>query len=102
MKMHEIVTANEVPDSSILYESIAPYLNSLYIYYKDMYCCEPVLMVTDVFNAAQYVKIVSENEFLEAIENYFGEPINFDNEESDSFANYEVICSNSMVLKELL
>lgn len=57
-------------EEDVSYEKIHPYLRSLYIYYKAQFCCEPVLMVTAVFNAVQTVQIVPENEFTEAIECY--------------------------------
>lgn len=67
MKLHEIIELNECPTTSILIEWIKEYKRSLLIYYTDLFCCEPILMVTDVMNAVQYGKIVPANEFQEAI-----------------------------------
>lgn len=94
MNLSDIIAQNKKADESIEYGQLRPYLKSLYIYYKDRYCCEPVLMVTDVMNAAQYARIVSSDDFTEAIYNYLGI-------ECDP-GDYEVINSNSMLLKDLI
>jgi hypothetical protein len=102
-----IIEANNKQDQSILFESLHPYLKSLYIYYKDLFGCEPVLMVTDVFNACQYAKIVPANDFNEAINAYLNvsyieveqDNKNFD---SDLFAQYETINFNSKMLIDLI
>lgn len=114
MKLHEIITINADPKKSILYELLHPYLNSLYIFYKDLYNCEPVVMVTEIFNAAQYVKIVSSNEFFEAIDDYLEKPFedgeNFvsipEDTTSQDLEDYdnqvETINFNSKLLKDLI
>jgi len=51
-------------------------------------------MVTDVFNAAQYVKIVPEDELYEAARAYYNE------EDFDDW--YENVCFNSLPLKNTL
>jgi hypothetical protein len=65
MLLHEIISANEVSDQSILIEKILPYKKSLQVIFPDA-----ILMVTDVFNAAQYGKIVSSSDFSDAVEEY--------------------------------
>ena len=66
MKLHEIIDINDKGTDSILIEKLAPYKNSLFTYYSNLFTSEPVLMVTDVFNAAQYALIVPINEMSEA------------------------------------
>ena len=106
MQLHEIISLNENDTQSILIEKLIPYKKSLLVYYNDLFCGEPYLMVTDVFNACQYGKIVSGNDFYDAIYAYLGvdyietdetEP-NFD---ADLFAQYETICFDSIVLSDL-
>ena len=99
MKLHEIVNA-VLNDEELIYEKIAPYKNSLYIYFKDYFCYEPVLMVTFVCNAVQGCKIVSSNEFNEAICHYLND-FDCSNEESENFAEYETICFNSLMLSDV-
>lgn len=79
------------------YEEIAPYKSMLYKYYKDMFCCEPVFMLTFVTNAIQAGKIVSEEEFMEAIEQ------EIEDEEDEEIKQYEreVIPAQSFMLKDL-
>ena len=102
LNLSDIIAQNKNVDESIEYGQLRPYLKSLYIYYKDLYCCEPVLMVTDIVNAAQYARIVPCNEFTEAICDYIGiecEPVNKD---SYDYACYEAINFNSKFLKDLI
>lgn len=101
MKLYEIIEANEKDNISILIELLVPYKKSLFTYYSRWFCSEPVLMVTMVANAVQYAKIVPANEFAEAISDWMGEPIDFDDEESDTYSEYETICANSIMLKDL-
>ena len=70
MNLHEIIKANETDGLDISYQAIHPYKKSLYTYYKSLFCCEPILMITAVFNAVQYCKIVPENDFFEALDGY--------------------------------
>jgi len=97
MKLHEIITAVE-NDQELSYEQIAPFKKSIYAYFKDRFCCEPVVMVTFVCNAIQGVKIVSSNEFAEAIEDY----VSGIEDEDDRNAEIETIGFNSKMLSELL
>jgi hypothetical protein len=102
MNLSDIIAQNKKVDESIEYGQIHPYLKSLYVYYKDLFCSEPVLMVTDVTNAAQYCRIVSSNEFSEAICDYIGIDLEPEDQESDDFAMYESICFNSKFLKDII
>lgn len=97
MLLHQIITTNETGTSAILTELLFKYKKSLYTYYKDLFCCEPVLMVTDVFNAAQYALIVPSNEFNEAIDTYLQ---NEDLNEEDKANEVELISFQSIMLKD--
>lgn len=104
----EIITllANE-PQQAVAYEHLKPYLKSLYIYYKNMFNQEPVLMVTDVFNAAQYARIEPANELYEAICSYLGVPYideapHKNGYDTDTFTEYETILSNSKMLSDCI
>jgi len=103
MKLHEIISTNEVSTNSILIEKLLPYKKQLYVYYKDLFCCDPVLMVTMVSNAVQYAKIVPSNEFMESICEYLEvDYIDEEDTENDNFSAYEEINFNSRMLKDLL
>jgi hypothetical protein len=56
-------------------------------------------MVTNVSNAAQYVKIVSSNEFMDAIEIYLSDSDMTDEEKENET---ELINFNSKLLKDFL
>ena len=101
MKLHEIIEANSQPDRSILIEEIHKYKRSLTAYYKDQFGTrnELILMVTDVFNAAQYGKIVSANEFSEAIDEYLETDSTLTEEEKEE--QRELINFNSIPLSKL-
>lgn len=102
MKLHEIIEANECHTTSILIEEIIKYKRSLLTYYKDQFIYEPILMVTDVMNAVQYGKIVSTDEFQEAVYAFMGVSyVDEEDTESEQFAQYETICFNSMLLSKL-
>jgi hypothetical protein len=98
MKLHEIISTNEDIENSISFEVLQPYLKSLYSYYKDFFCCEPILMVTDVFNACSYAKIVSSNDFNEILEDYTKDIE--DHEERES--SIETINFNSQMLSDMI
>lgn len=102
MKLAQIIEANEVHTTSVLIESIIPYKRSLLTYYKNYFGNhnEPMLMVTDVFNAAQYGKVVPANDFREAICAYLQDD-NCSDENSENFAAYETIRFNSIPLAKL-
>lgn len=102
MKLHEIIKANECHTTSILIEEIIKYKRSLLTYYTDLFCCEPILMVTDVMNACQYGKIVPATDFTEAIYAYMEVPyVDEEDTDSDEFVQYETINFNSMPLSKL-
>jgi hypothetical protein len=64
-------------------------------YYKNQYAGEPVLIVTSVFNAGEYGFISTADNFNEDIINFLEDP-DCMNEDSESFAEYETICFNSI------
>jgi hypothetical protein len=106
MKLHEIITSNENHNQSLLIEKLIPYKKSLSVYYTDYFCSEPILMVTDVFNACQYGKIVSSDDFDESIcayleVDYIETDENNPDFDFDLFAEYETICFNSISLSKL-
>jgi len=100
MKLHEIITAFE-NDKELSYEQIAPFKKSLYTYFKDQFCCEPVLMVTFATNALQGCKIVPSDEFANCVIDYIGNP-DADDEGSEDFAEYETINFNSKMMADIL
>lgn len=95
MKLYEIIKTNESGHNSILTELLHPYKKSLYTYYKDLFQCEPVLMVTNVFNACQYALIVPSNEFIDAIYTYLE---NSDLTEEEKTEQIELINFQSILL----
>lgn len=97
-----IIEANESKGTTILYDKISMYKKSLYTYYKDLFCCEPVLLVDSVFNAAQYVKIVPCDDFNTYVCEIIG--CNEDEIETnfDFLSQYENINFNSRMLKDIL
>ena len=98
-KLHEIIEINSTGDTAILVESLLRYKKSLYTYFKRYYSQEPVLLVTNVFNAAQYALIVPANEMSEAIQVYLqnSDLTNEENEEQTELINFQ-----SIMLKDLL
>lgn len=70
MNLSQIIATCDKGTDGILTELLFKYKRSLYTYYKAFYCCEPILMVTDVFNACQYGLVVPQNDFIEAVESY--------------------------------
>lgn len=97
MQLHEIISISEKGTSSILLELLHPYKRSLYTYFKDYYCSEPVLIITDVMNAAQYGFIAPANEMHEAISTYLQDS---DLTEQEKEEQTELICFQSIMLKD--
>lgn len=103
MKLHEIIEANKDPQTAILWEKIAPYKKSLYVYLSNSFpeewdkYDEPILMVTDVMNACQYCKIVPSSQFVNAILDYWNGP-----EDEDYLSFFENVSFNSRFLKDTL
>lgn len=102
MLLHEIIQKNEEDKYSILYELLHPYLKSLHTYYKDLFDCEPILMVVSVSNAAQYAKIVSSEDFEDSYRRYCS--LNFEHGMTEKqFQKYfETVNFNSKFLSELI
>lgn len=97
MLLNEIISTNEEGTKSILIELLHPYKKSLFTYYSNYFNCDPILMVTDVFNAAQYALIVPANEMNEAIYNYL-ENSGLNEEEKEE--QVELISFQSIMLKD--
>lgn len=86
---------------SILWDKVSPYKKILYVYYKNLFMCEPIWLVTSLTNSTCYGRIVPETELYESITSYLEVPyIDSDDEEMET--NYEIICANSKLLKKLL
>jgi len=97
LNLSKIISICEIGTSSINTEVLAKYKKSLYIYFKSYYNCEPVLMVTDVFNAVSYAIIVPANEFQDAIDVYLNES---DLTDDDKMNQSELISSQSIMLSD--
>ena len=97
-KLHELIGLID-SDNELSYDMIAPYKKSLYTYYKAYFCCEPVLMITATFNAGAICKIVSSNEYSEALIDYL-DANQLTGEERDS--EEETINFNSMMLADVI
>lgn len=87
-------------------KKMLPYKKMLNIYFDREFTSEPLLMVTDVYNAAQYAKIVPAGEFNEAVYAYMGvgyvvEDSEEEGFDEDLFSQYETICFNSIPLSNL-
>jgi len=100
LKMYEIIEYCNDLKNSVLIEQIIPYKKSLLTYYTNYFTSEPILMVTAVFNAAQYGVIVPANEFIDAICEHLND-LECMNEDSGNYAEYETICFNSIPLSKL-
>ena len=98
MKLHELINAFD-NNESVSYEKVYPYKNLLYTYYKEVYMCEPALIVTDVFNAVQFVAVVPFAEVTDWINDYLNQ---YDMDETEKIDATETILFNSMPLERLL
>ena len=98
MKLHELINAFK-NNESISYEKVYPYKKLLYAYYKEVYMCEPFLVVTDVFNAVQFVAVVPFTEVTDWINDYLNQ---YDMDETEKIEATETILFNSRPLKDLL
>ena len=102
-KLHELVEIFENEhETAVLWELVEPYKKQLYVYFSRFYCSEPIVMVTSVTNNNSYCRIVPESDFFEAICAYMGEFPDLEDEESESYAEYETICAYSQALKNML
>jgi len=72
------------------YHVLRPYLRSLNVYYRDQYCEDLILMLTEVINAVQYGAIVPANQFSEILHEFFPEE------------DHEIISANSFMLADWL
>lgn len=99
MLLHEIISLSEQSETGILIEEIAKYKRSLVTYYKEYYCCEPVLIVTAVFNAAQYGFIAPCDQFSWAIDTYLNSDDSLNEEGKET--ERELINFQSIMLSNL-
>ena len=100
MKLHEIIKKVGTLDQ-LSYEQIQPYLKSVYVYTKDYFCSEPILMVTFVCNAFQGCIITCEQNYLEDLNNHLLE-CELTPGTEDWQCEEETINFNSKFLKDLL
>lgn len=99
LKLHEIISLNDKPDTAINTEEIVRYKKSLLTYFRSYYQSEPILMVTDITNRWSFGKIVPSNELLDALTEYLdcdGTMIGEDRKTAE-----ETILFNSRLLSEL-
>jgi hypothetical protein len=102
MKLHEIIQTNFEDQKSVLIEKMVPCKKSLKIYFSDYFGTNDlILMVTSVTNATTYGKIVTGSDFIDAIEAWIGEAINYEDTDSDSFIEFETISANSIPFEKL-
>ncbi len=80
LKLSDIIRLSDESKTGIDISIIYQYKRSLLTYYTNYYSCEPVLIVTDVFNAVQYGFIAPSNEIDEAINTYFEDSADTDEE----------------------
>ena len=98
MNLQELINAFN-NNESVNYEKVYPYKKLLYAYYKEVYMCEPFLVVTDVFNAVQFVAVVPFTEVTDWINEYLNQ---YDMNDSENKDQTETILFNSMPLDRLL
>lgn len=102
-KLHELIEIFECEhETSVLWELVSPYKKQLYVYFSRFYRNEPILMITSVTNNSSYCRIVPESDFFDAICAYIGDCVDIEDEESESYTEYESICAYSHLLKDML
>ena len=102
-KLHELVDIFENEhETAVLWELVSPYKKQLYVYFSRFYRSEPILMVTSVTNNSSYCRVVPEQDFFDAVCAYMGECPDLEDEESESYGEYETICAYSRALKNML
>ena len=108
MKLHEIIAlngnANELLNGSyICTEKFMPYKKSLLTYYRDLYGCEPVVMVSSVFNVGAWGRIVPADLLTECVAAYLTDDVceSVSDPDDEKFGEYETIMFNSIFLKDL-
>ena len=98
MNLQELINAFN-NNESVNFENVYPYKKLLYAYYKEVYMCEPALIVTDVFNAVQFVAVCPFTEVTDWISDYLNQ---YDMDETEKIEATETILFNSRPLKDLL
>lgn len=101
MQLHKIISLSEENDGeSIEISHIKKYKKSLITYFEHNYPGDPILVVTDVFNACCYGFIATTYSYDEVIDNYVekNNP-NASDEDKENFI--EVIKFQSIYLKNL-
>src|SRR5947207_846883 len=98
INLSQIIALSEESKTGIDISIIAKYKKSLLTYFNSYYNCEPFLIVTDVFNAVQYGFIAPANELHDALDTYFEESTDTE-EEIEEYK--ETILFNSIPLSKL-
>lgn len=70
LKLHEVIAANDSAGDAVEVQTLKRYKRSLLTWYTAQGMRQPALMVTSIFNACQYAKIVDGQELEEAITAY--------------------------------
>ena len=96
MTFETIIEMNADPKVAIAVDKILTHRERVYEHYREEFTSKPMLMITDVFNAVQYGKIVPSEEMHEAIEEYLME----DEEEREYLR--DLIMFQSILLSDLL
>lgn len=86
-------------EKAVLWEKVFPYKKLLYVFFKRFYFYEPIVMVTMVSNACQYVVIVPAINFEDAVNRWI-DGMNLS--EEDKIAEKKTILYNSKTLKSLI
>lgn len=105
MKMFEIIDVMLDADKENLaveHDQIAKYKRSLYKYFKDYFCCEPVCMVTSVTNNSAYMRIVPSDEYSECVEYWVNDSLDENDTDEDREAYKAHIDHSSVFLSDLL
>ncbi len=101
MKLFEIIEVNQNPEKEILISEIHKYKKSLLVYYRNEWGQRytPLLLVTSVFNACQYGKIIHPCEAEEAANDYLNADKSLSEDEKEEAK--ETIFFNSISLEQL-
>lgn len=98
-RLEELIKTLDQDNMSVRTDILALYKKSLYVWYRNHYMSEPMLMVVAVFNAASYARIESVDGFEEAVDDYVKSHDEGDPEINEHLK--ETIMFNSIALKEL-
>ena len=98
IRLYEIVEQFD-NNEMVQYEKIVPFKKLLYRYYKELYNCEPVLLVEPVSNTLTGAMVVPEMDLADALDDYINS-LQCDNEAAEY--TKELILSCSCFLTDVL